>query len=168
MRKRACKIIIPQFLVISLLVSCVPSRKNYQIVDKGEFQVSVYSGGKKVLNPNQRLVQRMVIPNSLVDSAIIDWPNKLSLPFTCNLELDAMGSSMGLRVDFNVLRKEKLPSLGLVQGDLITAVGTTLANDINQLYVIFEALKKGETSSITIQRGGVDSKIFFLPESVLK
>ena len=130
-----------------------------EITHEGNFKVSVNANGKKVSDFNDRLIHQVTI--SRKDLALISGTQKeLRLPFVGKPEVDHSGKLAGVRLT-EVRTKEVLPTLGLEDGDLVTAVGKKHTSSFADLRQIALELKKNHSTTATMVRRGRPHKIFY-------
>jgi hypothetical protein len=127
------------------------------------FRVSVSSDGQPVTDFTQKLVHRITLSKSDL-KRLAQSSNSQSVPFKGNLERDQQGKIAGLRIT-EIRTPEVLPTLGLEDGDLLTAIGKKQPrslSDLAQLALELASLTaKDKTSSITVVRRGRPHKIIY-------
>ncbi|HMO18685.1 MAG TPA: hypothetical protein PKA63_10545 [Oligoflexia bacterium] len=123
-----------------------------------EFKVSVETDGKKVNNPESRLIQRIRIRESDVVSVFGTGANPRVPSLNVKRVFDSRGSAIGLEiVQLTPLAK----SMGLQIGDILTAVGKIKLKREQDL-VNFGKLFSGEPElSFTYERNGNPHKTIF-------
>lgn len=173
MRKILLQIVA--FPLLALLSACAAKRgPQYSLVDsnsfpqgkagiirEGEFKVSVKSAGEEVEDFQTSLVHRIVLSEEI---------RKLSaaeLPFELSLQRDFSGGLQGIKVgDKSGQEKASLAVIGLLDRDVITAIGRNMAKDVSQLSAFLKVLPhlSQEESSMTLLRRGQPHKVIFLKE----
>lgn len=127
---------------------------------QGNFRVSVTSGGKPVNDFQERLVHRVTLSKKDL-AAIMPVPGRApQVPFTGRVEKDGQGGIVGLKLT-EVRTSDVLPTFGLQDGDLITAVGKKHPNEISDLSQIVLDIRKNSEATLTLQRNGKPHKIFY-------
>lgn len=150
------------FLFGTLVFSAACSSKpTYELVP-GEFEVSVKADGKAVSNHEQKLVHRVELAQKDLDQVMSTWPERLNIPFSSEAEKDVRGDVVGLRLSWS---GSALPTLGLQDGDVLTAVGKRHAQNLRDLSGVIFALENRELASVTIERQGQPHKLLYYLKS---
>ena len=126
----------------------------------GEFKVSVTSGGKPVPNFQQKLVHRITLSKQDL-TALMPVPGRgPQIPFTGKVDRDSNGGIVGLKLT-EVRTNTVMPTFGLQDGDMLTAVGSKHVDDLSDLTQIAIDIRKNAQATLTLQRNGLPHKVFY-------
>lgn len=151
-------------MVIALfLPSCASTHQRAEIIrenDDQRFKVTVTADGQKVKNFGETLVHRVDIPETAVNVMVQSWPDSFTRLAQTHTEYDAQGKVMGLRV-ISPQPGAKIGIIGVLDRDIITAVGLTPIRSRDQIQSMFAELKKTGLATLTVERGGVPHKYLY-------
>ena len=125
-----------------------------------KFHVSVNTNGRELKNFEEPLVHRIILSQVELELLKATPQNKLQLPFQGAKEFDNNGKISGLRV-VQLDPLSKLPTLGLQNDDIVTAVGLKLVSETSDLIELITSLQNTKQGSITILRAGIPHKILY-------
>ena len=139
------------------------ARKQQAAPGDGNFRVSVSANGAPVKDFNEQLIHRVIVNKK--DLVLLSTSSVAgSVPFTGKSERDHFGEIAGVRLT-EIRTAKVLPTLGLQDGDLLTAVGkkhTTSLDDLKQLAIDLIAGSATEKrASLTLIRRGRPHKILY-------
>lgn len=155
--KRAFRsLLLPCFTL--LLTSCAASTK----LDRDPARFSVSVNGEPAAAYNSPLVHRVSMTERQL-ALLLPGPRGLILPFTGTVHRDGAGAIMG--VQLSGMRTGNYPVLGLREGDIITAVNTTPARQIEDISELLHTLRAQRTASMTLLRTGRPHKILYYLEA---
>ena len=121
--------------------------------------VSVLSDGKQVKDFSTTLVHHVELSLTEYRNITASWPKQLNLPFEAAMEFDRRGKPMGLRIAN--IRGNAGSALGLLNKDIITAIGLSCPTGPRDLWAVFDELRTQRKASITLERAGRPHKIFY-------
>lgn len=148
-------------LLSSLIAGCAAGsdQEPPQTTRRGRFRVSVESNGKPVADFNDKLVHRVELQPREVQRLFPKGRATPNLPFKAKKVFDSRGSVRGLKI--TGIKGAPAPSFGLVENDLVTAVGRRQAKSPDAFMQLFQDLEKDKQSSLTLERSGKPHKILF-------
>lgn len=152
---------------VFLLSSCAflqpdPS-SDFQQKRSGEFKVSVSTDGEQVSNFRTPLVHRVSVSPRELRAYLSEDRQALVLPFQARRVRDLKGGVKGIRV-VKIL-SGKRSALGLIQNDLLTAVGRQHLSGLQDLGTLFTVLRTEKQASLTLEREGKPHKILYYLDS---
>ncbi len=145
--------------VLVFMNSCVVSKPNWRdnLESTGNYKVSVTTDGEEVGDFSTNLIHHINVRPKQLEITQSKWFNTENIESVT--EYTAAKEVIGFRLV--VYRSEVAEVLGLKQGDLITAVGKVLGEDIADMRALFRDLNTTGKATLTMQRDGKPHKMLY-------
>ena len=129
-----------------------PSSDDNRVIERSGMKVSVYSGGKKLTNPEKELVHRISVPEADFDKCqqIFSAADKWMKP-----ELDSSDESSGLRVTGS-----NAVQFGLFRGDLLMSMNKTHTTKLSDVSGFCSSLITSKTVTMSVVRESETHEIY--------
>ncbi len=160
--RNLCKLLLASCCLFSFSACALlqpKSSSELQHKRTGEFKVSVSTDGEDVSNFKTPLVHRVSVTPQELRRYLSAERNALVLPFQARKVRDLKGGVKGIRVVKIISGKRT--ALGLLENDLLTAVGRKHLSGLQDLGKLFSQLQTEKQASLTLEREGKPHKILY-------
>jgi len=149
--------IILSIIFLVLACSCSSSARSSR-----RFEVTVSENGKKVSDLSKQLVHRIGFSASELEDIFGTNSSEMEQSLSLRTQLDHLRRVTGLEVSGEGRKlTDEARELGLMNGDLVTAVGLSRVKNTVDFWQMYESLKKQGSATITLQRQGDAHKILY-------
>ena len=159
--------LVTTFILLASLIGC--STTSRPVLERvaptrpklsGNYKVSVAVDGKPVETFREKRVHYMQLSPNDLRALGRHLPKRVNVPFGSVPEISAAGEMVGFRVVAKPGASRAM-TMGLQEGDVVTAVNTAHVTSILDLKKLITALNNDKRASMTFLRNGEHHKILF-------